>query len=1435
MQGSYDRWGNFEPSNIYLARPGQRIINGAIGIREDTCRLEKNFNNTSVLEFTVDRDIDGTVNPVYEYYQQLFELYVPKHGWFKINEEPVIETDGNVETKSVRAESLEIELQQYDIVDFEVNTASVSSKEMLAVDNKFLYNDYYAYHDRVVLYRDTSRYQELADIFRMDENSTVEDLRRYLYYYPELENFWRLDFDYDRLDADLQSAADHYRSLGRTSTAEYLEGKINTIHKGDEDKKAQTLEVTATAPLLRQFIHITFNVKHEDPDNPLDQGEYTIQEVLDMEVQRMKELSLLTILLEDHGWSVGTIDPSVRINSLGQRVPLAYENGQFQVDTQDLYSFITQDLASYFQCIFFFDTENYKVNAYRIESIGLDTNVYLSFHNIQNSVTRNSDKQIYTVFNVLGGDDLHIDEANFGESWIEDISYFLNTDHFTQDFIDKYHAWQEYRDGLYDGVKSRREDYMQLSIRRRKALEVANEIYDRVPLDITNTYQYNTMSDAELVEEYNRYSAMLEGYRHKYVDENGVYIGDEAFARDYPRDYSDYAMILNEVIGPDPEHPGNLQIAIDNRHVDSASDTRDYLDGWEFNFDAYGNSYGVAELKAKITTLNNQINALKSKGFDNEPTEQGDAYGQNQHNLYLKYTRSLAEAESALAQRTNEYDTAYGSVIDYGNQMNALKTECSITNPYFGFSDDEVWLLERYRIHTDYTNENIITTSISDAYDLVKTAYELYLDAKEQLSAESQPQWNFETTQDNLLLMPEFKGWHSQLEVGNFVRVSMREDFQVKLRVVSIAFNPFLLEPTIDLQFSNMVQYSAKRNDFINLLQNGRSSSKNQISSSLTSSGGNGDINISSDFLLKLFNNGVFNSFMNSQATDIGGTVISGVTASTISAVSGQIGDLVTTNIRSATIYADQIDGSEGRFEKLYSDYIDANYIAAQVIDADEGYIKELFTNAIQIGDVESGLVTIANGAIQAATISADQINATDGKFQTLVSNTIEAIDIKGENITVDEALINNILRVGADGLTQLTEDTITTGNLIANTIEAQAAEIGEILSDHIVATQIDANAITADHLEANAGAIGNLLSDYITAKYIDANAITAQHLTANAAQIGDLLANYITAQSVNTDNLFADTGFISHFQSLWSSTATSVVGEQYIQNAIINKVTAAQLKAGTLELSDEMVISSIDGGMIINGEGLQITSQDNSMILDDTGLQFLGKTKDEFGNDVDYVGIQLGYDAENKPSLILRNGNNHLILDTTGITKDAVADDLIVGRMIDDRQITVDHLDFNIYEQVEGTLIEQIHSGQGLFGAEWTSFSSAISSNSEALSSISQELEDSATYTIHIETPDGINAQGTSHGGTLRLVAHVFRNGVDVTNDVDNNNNYVYGNECFTWTRNSANTANDQAWNNLNKTGRILEIDGTDIDVQTTFQCCFTYTTGNNSIEVNG
>lgn len=181
-------------------------------------------------------------------------------------------------------------------------------------------------------------------------------------------------------------------------------------------------------PELYHYVHIT--VDRTDPFD--DSITYTVQQVIDREAARQNELSFLYLVLHEHGWTVGTVDDYVdpSSTSAADREYLKNRIGKFEIDSQDIYSFLTQDASEYYRCVFDFDTENYTVNAYKIESIGEDTNIILSFHNIQNSISRSSDRELYTVLHVEGDEELDPSEANFGDDTIEDLSYFMTTAHF---------------------------------------------------------------------------------------------------------------------------------------------------------------------------------------------------------------------------------------------------------------------------------------------------------------------------------------------------------------------------------------------------------------------------------------------------------------------------------------------------------------------------------------------------------------------------------------------------------------------------------------------------------------------------------------------------------------------------------------------------------------------------------------------------------------------------------------------------------------------------------------------------------------------------------------------------------------------------------------------------------------------------------------------
>lgn len=101
-------------------------------------------------------------------------------------------------------------------------------------------------------------------------------------------------------------------------------------------------------------------------------------------------------------WSVGHVDAT-----------LASKQRSFDVDDNDVYSFLTGDVSEAFNCLFIFDTFNMTVNAYDLDNYGDDTNIYVSMDNLAQSMTETIDENsIITCYRVNGGDGIYINEVN---------------------------------------------------------------------------------------------------------------------------------------------------------------------------------------------------------------------------------------------------------------------------------------------------------------------------------------------------------------------------------------------------------------------------------------------------------------------------------------------------------------------------------------------------------------------------------------------------------------------------------------------------------------------------------------------------------------------------------------------------------------------------------------------------------------------------------------------------------------------------------------------------------------------------------------------------------------------------------------------------------------------------------------------------------------
>lgn len=236
-----------------------------------------------------------------------------------------------------------------------------------------------------------------------------------------------------------------------------------------------------------------------------------------------------------------------------------------------------------------------------------------------------------------------------------------------------------------------------------------------------------------------------------------------------------------------------------------------------------------------------------------------------------------------------------------------------------GFEKEELAELYHITNPTPYTNENIFVGSQDSLTDIVTVQTELCRIAMEELMASSVPQTTYSTDVDNLLSAIGSELHALSLDFGNFIWLGIRDDYFVKLRVMTISFNPFLFDNNFSITFSNMIASKSDRNDFVSILGTG---------SNLGGSGARnnyvGNLQLTDDniyqILQKILQSSSFTNKVQNIVNGSGGSIIGGSGGNYITP-----GTLEAEMIKCINIHAEN-----GFFQYLQAELISAGQIVAQ-------------------------------------------------------------------------------------------------------------------------------------------------------------------------------------------------------------------------------------------------------------------------------------------------------------------------------------------------------------------------------------------------------------------------------------------------------------------------------------------------------------------------
>lgn len=760
------------------------------------------------------------------------------------------------------------------------------------------------------------------------------------------------------------------------------------------------------------------------------------------------QLSFLNILLDNlhmTNWSIGEIDSTPKKykyfengTQKEKEVLLADEIGVFDVDSKDGYSFLTQDVSKFFNCIFVFDFENFIINAYRPENLGKNTNVNISFRNFQKSNNSTiDDSNIFTRYYVQGSDELGLEYVNPFGNYIENIDYFLNKKYLSSSTIMKYKLWEA-------DVEYNRNNYIENTRLYNKQYAKISKLTNKVPLDDCST-DWSSFGDDKLKEAQENYQAQLKGYESYYVDENGDF--DETALKNSV-DADDYYQIKTVILP-------SIQIEMDNRNLPSGQEFEDYIDSYKTDWKLYG----LDELENKLAWYRKQKKLAEDEKCTEpyNPENDKNSHTEDYHTeLYNKYIDAVHQLDPNYEGSCMEFYNKIKSEIDELKKLQdsydkarkeiakSVAKETWVHNSDDGtktsFTIDDLEELSHIYIDGDYSNENMFLTSSDDSVTAIDEQLKLLDAAQDDLYITSHPQYKYTTDLDNFLALYNFKDYSQNINIGDYLWLSLTESNVVKLRVISMKYNPLSFDNNLQITFSNMIQSKSGRWDTTDLLSSRSGSSKNSSTGSSSSNSylNNEGVSLTPALIQKLVQSGAFQNQLNNIINNNFGSYIGG--------------SISVNELNAKMIKVTDIVGKNGFFE-----YIQSKLITTDKIIADSATFKSMTTNVASIKKAIIGMSATETGIT--INLTAENATISEALIKSLMSEYITVNDLKAGNIITDKI---NVL--SQDGKLKIVGNTITVyddkNNPVIQLGQDKNGNYGLVISDSKGAILLDSQGL---------------------------------------------------------------------------------------------------------------------------------------------------------------------------------------------------------------------------------------------------------------------------------------------------------------------------------------------------------------------------------------
>ena len=1136
------------------------------------------------------------------------------------------------------------------------------------------------------------------------------------------------------------------------------------------------------------------------------------------------EIDNWTDNITDSPWQIGEVDAMPRhVDSSGQELEnptyLPEDSYAFDIDNSDLYSVLTQDVSNAFSCIFTFDTVNCKINATYVDHIGKDTNAYIGWRNIQNSLKATRKDELFTTVTVSGGEGIdNIVSVNFGDTDIEDYSYLLEDERYIPTSLkEKYKAWVKYRE-------SKRLDYINLQKKYVNVQEKATEVKSRVPID-GSTEDWSSKSIKDLMQAYDDYTALIRAYESEYIKEDGSFDLD---ALKKSADWDRYEQIVNYIL---PTIINKLVSTTDSEANNIKESLKDYGSGnilKNATFITSSNWYGIGSSLSECNVLdaspvygatrymsihsNSDSCGIKQKEIS---TSKGSSYtlsafirsanankiklgycSSNDNNDYSKVTYIERDITSTwtrvqitftapsdileiyfLCEGTNIAFDITAPMLELGEnastfqyfQMDEEYQKSYLTDwKLYGVDEltscqkkysDQMGVLEKYS--QEYNSS--ITDNTEEVYN---SYHQLYLDYKKLYDDCTSALAERQKEYDNLI--SERNNYKSEYDtIAKNVKRENFENVQTEYPAFT-KYEEFLLkklykhtdyknENIISTSITSSVEKIEKEYKlYLDAVERLYAASHPQYTWEDTLD----NIYGLEEFQCLIEPLDIYN-FIHAEINNNGTFEKLRVTGITYNPCIYQ-GDFTLT-FSSVTRYKTK----KNDFNDLLSSALSAQKNA---LTLSTGNSKDVTSYTITPEFIKSLLGSSSFNAYMSKN-NAGTVSGITGNFTNLYSKYITADQITAQLIKADSAEFKTLVSES------IQTDILTTKILNADkgffdSLSTKILDVSQANIEDLIAKKVTTDYISAKLISGENGDFIDFVNSNLNFKNITTELLTGS----NSDTFIDFVKNQINtselnAKVANINSLLSGSAGVGDLQTIHLTANNASIDEAVVKNLIAAKISVADLM--THSASAELIT---------------LISQDGK-----PSIAFKGSTQ-QFYDSSGNVRIQMGQDAKGDFtfSLFDDTGTGVLIDSKTGVHANAIANGLIVNDMIKDGTVSKNKLGFEIVEPNEqgGIDISTIYDGKEKWGAQYISFKE---STINSLDGLDKKIDDSIPFQLFFTTSVGSDLAYGVNPSTV-VTIHLYRDGKEVTDDYQDSN--------FIWTRTSADNAGDIYWNEKHSEG---------------------------------